>query len=93
MKSGLSADFNDTLAGSSLSDTNLTSKHRNFELKMFGNGTKFFDCIDLHCGGEPARIVFGIDFPRVEGVKMAQKRENIAKHHQNVADLLLQVRS
>ena len=42
---------------------------------MFGNGTKFFDCIDLHCGGEPARIVLGTDFPKVEGITMAQKRE------------------
>ena len=24
---------------------------------MFGSGRKYFQCIDLHCGGEPARVL------------------------------------
>lgn len=57
---------------------------------MFGSSTKVFDCIDLHCGGEPARIFFGSDLPPVEGKTMAEKRVNFIKNHQHIADLLLQ---
>ena len=58
---------------------------------MFSRGPKYFDCVDLHCGGEPARVVFGTDLPTLDGVSMAEKRDNFMRYHQHVADLLLKV--
>ena len=58
---------------------------------MFSRGPKYFDCVDLHCGGEPARVVFGTDLPTLDGVSMAEKRDNFMRCQQHVADLLLKV--
>ena len=59
-------------------------------LKMFGNGVKTFDCVDLHCEGEPARILTS-GFPVVPGKWMSQKREFIKNNLQHIPKLLLQV--
>jgi len=57
---------------------------------MFGSGLKLFDCIDVHCEGEPARVLVG-GFPPVNGNSMAEKRTEIIANHQPVCRLLLRV--
>ena len=57
---------------------------------MFGVGEKMFECVDLHCEGEPARIVTG-GFPPVPGMTMTEKREFIKNNLDHVPKLLLQV--
>ena len=57
---------------------------------MFGLGVKHFDCVDLHCEGEPARILTG-GFPQVPGTSMAEKREFIKNNAAHIPKLLLQV--
>ena len=57
---------------------------------MFGSGVKFFDCIDLHCEGEPARILTGGLLP-VPGKWMSEKREFIRNNLEDIPKLLLQV--
>lgn len=44
---------------------------------------------DLHCGGEPARVLIG-GAPDVQGQTMGEKREYFMKHHDNIRKLLLQ---
>ena len=59
---------------------------------MWGKGRKFFDCIDLHCGGEPSRVMFGTNCPPIPGKSMAEKRESFIKNFDHIRRLLLQVR-
>ena len=66
------------------------SEDNSLTKKMFGNGVKFFDCIDLHCEGEPARILTG-GFPSIPGKLMSEKREFIKNNLQHIPKLLLQV--
>jgi proline racemase len=40
---------------------------------MWGNGRKHFGCVDLHCGGEPARILLS-GCPAIPGKSMSEKR-------------------
>ena len=60
---------------------------------MWGNGRKYFDCIDLHCGGEPARVMFSTNCPPIPGKSMAQKRESMIKSFDHIRRVLLQVKS
>ena len=60
---------------------------------MWGNGRKYFDCIDLHCGGEPARVMFSTNCPPIPGKSMAQKRESMIKSFDQIRRVLLQVKS
>jgi proline racemase len=57
---------------------------------MFGSSVKVFDCIDVHCEGEPARVVVG-GFPLVKGKTMAEKRIEIINEHKDSCRLLLRV--
>lgn len=57
---------------------------------MFGSSVKVFDCIDVHCEGEPARVVVG-GFPPVKGNTMAEKRLEIIDKHKDISRLLLRV--
>ena len=59
---------------------------------MWGNGRKYFDCIDLHCGGEPARVMFSTNCPPIPGKSMAQKRESMIKSFDYIRRVLLQVK-
>ena len=59
---------------------------------MFGNGVKHFNCVDLHCEGEPARILTG-GFPPVPGKSMSEKRDFIKNNLDHVPKLLLQVQA
>jgi len=43
---------------------------------MWGHGRRIFHCVDLHCGGEPARILVG-GAPQVPGTTMAEKRQHM----------------
>ena len=58
---------------------------------MWGTGRKFFDCIDLHCGGEPARVMFSTNCPPIPGKSMAEKRECMIQHFDYIRRVLLQV--
>ena len=58
---------------------------------MWGSGRKYFDCIDLHCGGEPARVMFSINCPPIPGKSMAEKRECMIKNFDHIRRVLLQV--
>lgn len=58
---------------------------------MWGSGRKCFDCIDLHCGGEPARVMFGTNCPPIPGKSMAEKRESIINNFDYIRRVLLQV--
>ena len=58
---------------------------------MWGNGRKYFDCIDLHCGGEPARIMFSTSCPPIPGKSMAEKRQNMINNFDYIRRVLLQV--
>ena len=59
---------------------------------MWGKGRKFFDCIDLHCGGEPARVMFGTSCPPIQGKSMAEKRQSFIKNFDYIRRVLLQVK-
>ena len=58
---------------------------------MWGTGRKYFDCIDLHCGGEPARVMFSENCPPVPGKSMAAKRESMINNFDYIRRVLLQV--
>jgi len=47
-----------------------------------------YKCLDLHCGGEPARILYE-NAPEVSGTSMEEKRNNFMKNHDHVRELLL----
>ena len=49
-------------------------------------------CIDLHCGGEPARVMFSTSCPPIPGKSMAQKRESMIKNFDQIRKVLLQVK-
>ena len=60
---------------------------------MWGSGVKRFKCIDLHCGGEPARILIS-GFPTGNsGSSMAEKRAEMMANFDHVRKILLQVRT
>ena len=48
-----------------------------------------FHCVDLHCGGEPARVMVG-GAPYVPGNTMAEKRQYMMTHLDQVRLVLLQ---
>jgi len=52
-------------------------------------GNKYFDCIDLHCGGEPARVLIS-GAPDVPGSTMKEKRTYFMEHHDDIRRVLLQ---
>ena len=58
---------------------------------MWGKGRKYFDCIDLHCGGEPARVMFGTNCPPIPGKSMSEKRESMIENFDHIRRVLLQV--
>ena len=57
---------------------------------MWGTGRKYFDCIDLHCGGEPARVMFSENCPPIPGKTMAAKRESMINKFDYIRRVLLQ---
>ena len=58
---------------------------------MWGKGRKYFDCIDLHCGGEPARVMFSTNCPPIPGKYMSEKRESMIENFDHIRRVLLQV--
>ena len=58
---------------------------------MWGKGRKYFDCIDLHCGGEPARVMFSTSCPAIPGKSMSEKRESMIENFDHIRRVLLQV--
>ena len=58
---------------------------------MWGAGRKYFDCIDLHCGGEPARVMFCTNCPPIPGTSMAEKRKSMINNFDYIRRVLLQV--
>ena len=58
---------------------------------MWGKGRKYFDCIDLHCGGEPARVMFSTNCPPIPGKSMSEKRESMIQNFDHIRRVLLQV--
>ena len=56
---------------------------------MFGTSKKYFNCIDLHCGGEPARILIS-GCPPIPGSTMAEKRKELIDNYDYIRQLLLQ---
>jgi len=58
---------------------------------MWGKGRKYFDCIDLHCGGEPARVMFSTNCPSIPGKSMSEKREAMIENFDHIRRVLLQV--
>ena len=48
-----------------------------------------FKCLDLHCGGEPARILYE-NAPQVSGDSMKEKRLNFMKDNDHLRELLIQ---
>ena len=56
---------------------------------MFGTSKKYFNCIDLHCGGEPARILIS-GCPPIPGSTMAEKRKELMDNYDYIRQLLLQ---
>ena len=58
---------------------------------MWGKGRKYFDCIDLHCGGEPARVMFSTNCPPIPGKSMSEKRESMIENFDHIRRVLLQV--
>ena len=56
---------------------------------MFGTSKKYFNCIDLHCGGEPARILIS-GCPVIPGTTMAEKRQKLMTTYDYIRQLLLQ---
>ncbi len=56
---------------------------------MFGSARyKSFSCIDLHCGGEPARILLN-GCNNVDGETMAEKRQTIMTQFDFIRKTLL----
>ena len=58
---------------------------------MFGVGKKYFQCIDLHCGGEPARVLLS-GCPKIPGKSMSEKRQEFLKNdeYDKIRQILLQ---
>ena len=56
---------------------------------MYGSGKKYFHCIDLHCGGEPARILLS-GCPEIPGNTMAEKRTEFMNNFDHIRKTLLQ---
>ena len=48
-----------------------------------------FKCLDLHCGGEPARILYE-NAPQVPGDSMEEKRLHFMKDYDYLRELLIQ---
>ena len=55
---------------------------------VWGAGRKVFKCVDVHCGGEPARVLLS-GCPRVEGADMLEARKYFMTHLDHVRTLLL----
>ena len=55
---------------------------------MYGSGKKYFHCIDLHCGGEPARILLS-GCPEIPGNTMAEKRTEFMNNFDHIRKTLL----
>ena len=58
---------------------------------MWGTGRKHFKCVDLHCGGEPARVLVSSAPAGIAGVTMADKRRDLMENHDYLRKLLLHV--
>ena len=56
---------------------------------MFGTSKKYFNCIDLHCGGEPARMLIS-GCPPIPGSTMAEKRKELMDNYDYIRQLLIQ---
>ena len=56
---------------------------------MYGSGKKYFHCVDLHCGGEPARILLS-GCPEIPGNTMAEKRTEFMNNFDHIRKTLLQ---
>ena len=55
---------------------------------VWGAGRKVFKCVDVHCGGEPARVLLS-GCPRVEGADMQEKRKYFMSELDHVRTVLL----
>ena len=62
-----------------------------FELpSRLWEGTEMLRCVDLHCGGEPATVVFGGGgIASVPGRTMFEKRAHVMEHHDRWREVLL----
>merc|ERR1711962_53677 len=61
--------------------------HKNI-MGVWGQGRKVFHCVDLHCAGEPARVLLS-GCPTVLGNTMQEKRRYFMSHLDNVRQVLL----
>lgn len=57
-------------------------------MTLYGSGKKQFHCIDLHCGGEPARVLIS-GLPEIPGKTMAEKRVEIMANFDHIRQTLL----
>ena len=55
---------------------------------VWGNGRKVFKCVDLHCGGEPARVLVS-GAPSIPGNSMMEKRKYFMDNLDNIRQVLL----
>ena len=55
---------------------------------VWGAGRKVFKCVDVHCGGEPARVLLS-GCPRVEGADMLERRKYFMTELDQVRRVLL----
>ena len=55
---------------------------------VWGAGRKVFKCVDVHCGGEPARVLLS-GCPRVEGADLQEKRKYFMSELDQVRRVLL----
>lgn len=57
-------------------------------MRVWANGARVLHAVDLHAGGEPARVVLG-GVPHVPGQTMYEKRAYVMKHLDGIRKLLL----
>ena len=62
--------------------------HRSNNMSVWGSGRKVFKCVDLHCGGEPARVLLS-GAPYVPGCSMLEKRKYFMEKLDMIRLLLL----
>ena len=55
---------------------------------VWGKSRKVFECVDVHCGGEPARVLFS-GVPSIPGSSMMEKRKYFMDNLDNIRQVLL----
>jgi len=56
--------------------------------QVWGNGRKVFKCVDVHCGGEPARVLLS-GCPHVQGRTVEEKRKFFMENLDHVRRVLI----